>query len=78
MNNMLQSSVQWRSCARGCSVGAVFFSALSLSLAVILAHGAFREPDNLFIDEADVSGNSALCSMPAHMGCHWSLPRSTC
>eukprot|EP00195_Chlamydomonas_chlamydogama_P000996 CAMPEP_0202916448 /NCGR_PEP_ID=MMETSP1392-20130828/68587_1 /ASSEMBLY_ACC=CAM_ASM_000868 /TAXON_ID=225041 /ORGANISM="Chlamydomonas chlamydogama, Strain SAG 11-48b" /LENGTH=202 /DNA_ID=CAMNT_0049608877 /DNA_START=129 /DNA_END=737 /DNA_ORIENTATION=+ len=33
------------------SVGTVFFSALSLSLAVIVAHGAFREPDNLFIDD---------------------------
>lgn len=36
------------------SVGTVFFSALSFSLAVVLAHGAFREPDNLFIDDAEV------------------------
>ncbi|KAG2489999.1 hypothetical protein HYH03_011466 [Edaphochlamys debaryana] len=35
------------------SVGTVFFSALSLSLAVVAAHGAFREPDNLFIDEGE-------------------------
>ncbi|EFJ48459.1 hypothetical protein VOLCADRAFT_109754 [Volvox carteri f. nagariensis] len=35
------------------SVGTVFFSALSLSLAVIAAHGAFREPDNLFIDDGE-------------------------
>eukprot|EP00197_Chlamydomonas_leiostraca_P012192 CAMPEP_0202866606 /NCGR_PEP_ID=MMETSP1391-20130828/8138_1 /ASSEMBLY_ACC=CAM_ASM_000867 /TAXON_ID=1034604 /ORGANISM="Chlamydomonas leiostraca, Strain SAG 11-49" /LENGTH=208 /DNA_ID=CAMNT_0049546573 /DNA_START=8 /DNA_END=634 /DNA_ORIENTATION=+ len=35
------------------SVGTVFFSALSFSLAVVLAHGAFREPDNLFIDDAE-------------------------
>jgi hypothetical protein len=37
-----------------CSVGAVFFSALSLSIAIIVLHGAFREPDNLFLDEAEV------------------------
>ncbi|KXZ53614.1 hypothetical protein GPECTOR_6g531 [Gonium pectorale] len=35
------------------SVGTVFFSALSLSLAVVALHGAFREPDNLFIDEGE-------------------------
>ncbi|PNH09446.1 PRA1 family protein B4 [Tetrabaena socialis] len=35
------------------SVGTVFFSALSLSLAVVVAHGALREPDNLFIDEGE-------------------------
>ncbi len=39
-----------------CSVGTVFFSALSLSLAVVALHGAFREPDNLFVDEAEVRG----------------------
>ncbi|GFH23136.1 PRA1 family protein, partial [Haematococcus lacustris] len=35
------------------SVGTVFFSALSISLAVVCAHGALREPDNLFIDDAE-------------------------
>lgn len=35
------------------SVGTVFFSALSISLAVICLHGAMREPDNLFLDEAE-------------------------
>lgn len=35
------------------NVGAVFFSALSFSAAVIVAHGAFREPDNLFVDEVE-------------------------
>lgn len=34
------------------SVGTVFFSALSISMAIVVLHGAFREPDNLFIDEA--------------------------
>jgi hypothetical protein len=37
-----------------CSVGTVFFSALTFSAAVIAAHGAFREPDNLFVDEVEV------------------------
>jgi hypothetical protein len=42
-------------------VGTVFFSALSLSLSLVLLHGAFREPDNLFIDEGEVR---AVC-LPA-------------
>lgn len=37
------------------SVGTVFFSALTFSAAVIAAHGAFREPDNLFVDEVESS-----------------------
>jgi hypothetical protein len=37
-----------------CSVGTVFFSAISLGLAVIALHGAFREPDSLFVDEGEV------------------------
>ena len=40
------------------SVGAVFFSALSISMAIVVLHGAFREPDNLFIDEAEVGIDS--------------------
>ncbi|GFR44124.1 hypothetical protein Agub_g5287 [Astrephomene gubernaculifera] len=48
------------------SVGAVFFSALSLSLAVIALHGAFREPDNLFIDEGETQqGFMSIFSAPA-------------
>lgn len=42
------------------SVGAVFFSALSFSLAVIAAHGAFREPDNLFVDEGPEQSQSFM------------------
>ena len=43
------------------SVGTVFFSALSISMAIVVLHGAFREPDNLFIDEAaEVSWLNAL------------------
>ena len=36
-------------------MGTVFFSALSFSAAVIILHGAMREPDNLFVDDVDVS-----------------------
>lgn len=35
------------------SVGTVFFSALTLSAVVVAMHGAVREPDNLFTDDAD-------------------------
>lgn len=42
------------------SVGAVFFSALSLSLAVVAAHGAFREPDNLFVDDGPEQSQSFM------------------
>lgn len=37
------------------SVGTVFFSALTFSCAVIACHGAFREPDNLFVDDVESS-----------------------
>lgn len=37
------------------SVGTVFFSALTFSCAAIALHGAFREPDNLFVDDAESS-----------------------
>eukprot|EP00798_Chlamydomonas_sp_ICE-L_P003380 gene3380-13417_t len=35
------------------SVGTVFFFALSISVAVVCLHGAFREPDNLFLDDGE-------------------------
>ena len=52
-------------------MGTVFFSALSLSMAIVVLHGAFREPDNLFIDEAEsqqpflsfLTGSSAPVAM---------------
>ncbi len=52
---MLPACAVLAALADGCSVGTVFFSALSLSVAVIAAHGAFREPDNLFLDADEVS-----------------------
>jgi hypothetical protein len=36
-------------------VANVLFSALTLSCAIIGLHGATRVPDDLFLDEADVS-----------------------
>lgn len=50
------------------SVGAVLFSALSLSLAVIAAHGALREPDNLFVDEGEMLGGQGLLSIFTNPG----------
>lgn len=43
-----------------CSVGTVLFTALGISCAAIGLHGAFRQPDDLFTDEAEVS-----CSIDA-------------
>lgn len=38
-----------------CSVGTVLFTALGISCAAIGLHGALRQPDDLFTDEAEVS-----------------------
>ena len=53
-----------------CSVGTVLFTALGISCAAIGLHGAFRQPDDLFTDEAEVFHQFA-CTC-ACMG----LPRS--
>ena len=37
-----------------CSVGIKLFTALGISCAAIALHGAFRQPDDLFTDEAEV------------------------
>ena len=37
-----------------CSVGTKLFTALGISCAAIALHGAFRQPDDLFTDEAEV------------------------
>jgi hypothetical protein len=42
-------------CFTARSVANVLFSALTLSCAIIGLHGATRVPDDLFLDEADVS-----------------------
>lgn len=38
-----------------CSVGTVVMSAVVLSCAIIGLHGAMRVPDDLFLDDSDVS-----------------------
>lgn len=38
-----------------CSVGTVVMSSVVLSCAIIGLHGAMRVPDDLFLDDTDVS-----------------------
>lgn len=49
----------WCKFPMSCSVANVLFSALTLSVAIIALHGAMRVPDDLFLDETDVSGAGA-------------------
>jgi hypothetical protein len=35
-------------------VGTILFTAIGISLVVIAAHGAFRVPDDLFLDDSEV------------------------
>jgi hypothetical protein len=50
-------------CGGVCSVGTVLFTALGISVATICAHGAFRVPDDLFTDEAEVRLVPILCGI---------------
>jgi hypothetical protein len=43
------------------SVGTVLFSALAVGMAVIVTHGAMRQPDDLFLDEVET--NQGLLSV---------------
>ncbi len=36
------------------SVGTILFTAIGISLVAIAAHGAFRVPDDLFLDDGEV------------------------
>lgn len=36
------------------SVGTILFTAIGISLVVIAGHGAFRVPDDLFLDDGEV------------------------
>ncbi|CAN6362025.1 unnamed protein product [Urochloa humidicola] len=48
------------------SVGSLIFSALALGAAVVCAHGAFRVPEDLFLDEpADQAAGNPLLSFIA-------------
>ena len=49
-----------QSCVCG-SVGTVLFTALGISFAAIALHGAFRQPDDLFTDEPEVTWFDCLC-----------------
>ena len=40
------------------SVGSLIFSALALGAAAVCAHGAFRVPEDLFLDEPDQAAGS--------------------
>ena len=42
-----------RSGRHTCSVGTILFTAIGISLSAISIHGAFRQPDDLFSDEAE-------------------------
>ena len=42
-----------RSGLHSCSVGTILFTAIGISLSAISIHGAFRQPDDLFSDEAE-------------------------
>lgn len=48
------------------SIGEVLFYALGLSILCIIAHGAFRVPDDLFLDEPEAGGSIlSFLNMPA-------------
>ena len=61
-----------------CSVGTVFFSALAFSCAAIALHGAFREPDNLFVDDAEVRGGKEEQSWDQGLGAFTWLVTNSC
>ncbi|KAJ0258667.1 PRA1 family protein B2 [Hirschfeldia incana] len=44
------------------SVGSLLTSALTVGVAVVCLHGAFRVPDDLFLDEQEPSANAGLLS----------------
>lgn len=44
------------------SVGSVLISALLLGTAIVSAHGAFRTPEDLFLDEQDPASSSSSSS----------------
>lgn len=42
------------------SVGSILISALMIGLAIVCAHGAFRAPEDLFLDDQDQSSTGFL------------------
>ncbi|KAG8093492.1 hypothetical protein GUJ93_ZPchr0012g20682 [Zizania palustris] len=45
------------------SVGSLIFSALALGAALVCAHGAFRVPEDLFLDEPDQANGGASVNL---------------
>ncbi|EAZ19384.1 hypothetical protein OsJ_34939 [Oryza sativa Japonica Group] len=45
------------------SVGSLIFSALALGAAIVCAHGAFRIPEDLFLDEPDQANGAASVNL---------------
>ncbi|KAL5223962.1 hypothetical protein ABZP36_010601 [Zizania latifolia] len=45
------------------SVGSLIFSALALGAALVCAHGAFRVPEDLFLDEPDQTNGGASVNL---------------
>lgn len=43
------------------SVGTILFTAIGISLVAIAAHGAFRVPDDLFLDDGEVFYPGTRC-----------------
>jgi hypothetical protein len=56
------------------SVGSVLFMGLGLGAAGVAAHGALRQPDDLFLEDAAVSHTPAppllLLLLPPPLRCH--------
>jgi hypothetical protein len=44
------------------SVGSLIFSALALGVAVVCAHGTFRIPEDLFLDDPDQADESFIAN----------------
>lgn len=63
------------------SIGTVLFYALGISLVAVGIHGAMRVPDDLFLDEPEVSGgciSPRACVTVAHSRARAFCPSSTC
>ncbi|KVH94887.1 PRA1 family protein B4-like [Cynara cardunculus var. scolymus] len=48
------------------SVGSILISALLAGIAIVCVHGAFRTPDDLFVDEQESTGFSPFLSESRH------------
>ena len=53
-----------------CSVGTILFTAIGISLVAIAAHGAFRVPDDLFLDDSEVRRQRKSVPLLLHTACN--------